>query len=361
MARHTVSPAAAQSGLAPELIDEVILGEALSGGGDIARYAAIEVGLIDVAGTAMNRHCASGLAAVSSGAGGIRAGMDRAVVVGGVQSMSLSPRTARRIPGTDEWDEGWMSPSHPISAEAPNMDMSITVGWNAAVRGEVSRAEMDEWALQSHRKAITAIDEGRFVEEIVPYLVHGRDGSQSEFSIDEHPRRETSLERLASLKPLHPEIESFSITAGNSAGVNDGAASMVLASSDLVDGADLEGLATVRSWASVGVDPIETGLAPIKAIPKALRRAGVDLKSVKLFEINEAFASVTVATVKALSIDPDRVNTNGSGCSLGHPIAMTGARMLITLTYELRRRGGGIGVAAMCAGGGMSSAVVIEV
>lgn len=241
------------------------------------------------------------------------------------------------------------------------MDMSITVGWNAAVRAGISREEMDEWALGSHRKAIAAIDEGRFAEEIVPYFARKRDGSQFEFSVDEHPRRDTSLEKLASLKPLHPEIEGFSITAGNSAGMNDGSSSMVLASSDLVDAERLEQLATVRSWASVGVEPVETGLAPIKAIPKALERAGINLGSVRLFEINEAFASVTVASVKSLSIDPDRVNPNGSGCSLGHPIAMTGARMLTTLIYELRRRGGGIGVAAMCAGGGMSSAVVIEV
>jgi acetyl-CoA C-acetyltransferase len=361
LARHTVSAAVRRSGLAPEVFDEVIMGEALAGGGDIARYAAIEAGLIDVAGTAVNRHCASGLAAVSSAAAGIRAGMDRAVVAGGVQSMSLSPRAARRIPGTDDWDDGWMSPSHPDSFEAPNMDMSITVGWNAAVRAGISREEMDEWALGSHRKAIAAIDEGRFAEEIVPYFARKRDGSQFEFSVDEHPRRDTSLEKLASLKPLHPEIEGFSITAGNSAGMNDGSSSMVLASSDLVDAERLEQLATVRSWASVGVEPVETGLAPIKAIPKALERAGINLGSVRLFEINEAFASVTVASVKSLSIDPDRVNPNGSGCSLGHPIAMTGARMLTTLIYELRRRGGGIGVAAMCAGGGMSSAVVIEV
>jgi acetyl-CoA acetyltransferase family protein len=361
MARHTVGAAVTRSGLAPELFDEVILGEALAGGGDIARYAAIEAGLVDVAGTAVNRHCASGLAAVSSAAASIRAGMDRAVVAGGVQSMSLSPRTSRRIPGTDDWDEGWMSPSHPDSAAAPNMDMSITVGWNAAVRGDVRREEMDEWALRSHRKAIAAIDEGRFLEEIVPYPVRGRDGSHFEFSVDEHPRRETSLEKLASLKPLHPEIEGFSITAGNSAGINDGSASLVLASSDLVAAEALEVLATVCSWASVGVSPAETGLAPIRAIPKALHRAGYEIGDVSLFEINEAFASVCVAAAKALSIDPVKVNPNGSGCSLGHPIAMTGARMLTTLAYELRRRGGGIGVAAMCAGGGMSSAVVIEV
>jgi acetyl-CoA C-acetyltransferase len=168
------------------------------------------------------------------------------------------------------------------------------------------------------------------------------------------------MERLASLKPIHPEIDGFSITAGNSAGINDGAAALVLASSDLV-GDQAEQLAVIRSWASIGVPPKETGLAPVQAIPKALARAGLSLADVDLFEINEAFASMCVATTRLLEIDPEIVNPNGSGCSLGHPIAMTGARMISTLLYELRRRGGGIGVAAMCAGGGMSAAVVIKV
>jgi acetyl-CoA C-acetyltransferase len=165
------------------------------------------------------------------------------------------------------------------------------------------------------------------------------------------------MERLASLKPLHPEIEGFSITAGNSAGVNDAAAVLAVASDRL----GLPALATVRSWASVGVDPAETGLAPVKVIPKALARAGMSVADVDLFEINEAFAAMCVATVELLGIDPDRVNVSGSGCSLGHPVAASGARMLVTLVHELRRRGGGVGVAGMCAGGGMASATVIEV
>jgi acetyl-CoA acyltransferase len=165
------------------------------------------------------------------------------------------------------------------------------------------------------------------------------------------------MEKLGALKPLHPEIEGFSITAGNACGANDGAAVLTIASDRL----GLPGLATVRAWASVGVDPASTGLAPVEAIPKALGRAGLSLSDIELFEINEAFASMCVATIKLLDLDPDRVNVSGSGCSLGHPVAATGARMLVTLVHELRRRGGGFGVAAMCAGGGMGSATVIEV
>ena len=361
MARHVVAEALDRARVDAALVDDVILGETLAGGGDIARHAAIEAGIVDVPGTAVNRHCASGLAAIAAGAGSIRAGMDRVVVAGGVQSSSLMPRTVRRVPGTDELDEGWLSPSHPDSAEAPNRDMTITVGWNAAQRAGVTRQEMDAWALASHQKAIAAIDAEAFLPEITPFPVRGRDGSTSVFEVDEHPRRDTTTEKLASLKPLHPEIEGFSITAGNSAGVNDGAAALVLASSDIAKAEGLARLATVRAWAGVGVPAVETGLAPVKAIPKALERAGLGIDDVDLFEINEAFASVCVAATRRLGIDPARVNPNGSGCSLGHPIAMTGARMVTTLVYELRRRGGGVGVAAMCAGGGMGTALVVEV
>jgi acetyl-CoA acyltransferase len=347
LADHVVSAAAA--GLDPELIDDVILGEGLYGGGVVARHAAITVGLTRVPGLAHNRHCAAGLAAVQGAAASVRAGMDELIIAGGVNSASTSPRSRIRADG--EWTD-WMPPTHPDRPDAPNLDMSITVGWNAAVRAGVTRAEMDEWALRSHRNAIRAIDEGRFAAEIVPIqTAHGL------FGVDEHPRRDTSAEKLAALKPLHPEIDGFSITAGNACGANDGAAVLVVASDRL----GLPAQATVRSWASVGVDPAETGLAPVQAIPRALARAGLAASDVDLFEINEAFAAMCVATIRLLGLDPDRVNVNGSGCSLGHPVAATGARMLVTLVHELRRRGGGIGVAAMCAGGGMGSATVIEV
>lgn len=347
LADHVV--AAVAKGLDPDLIDDVILAESLYGGGVIARHAAVSTGLTSVAGLAQNRHCAAGLSAVQSAAASVRAGMDELVLAGGVYSASTSPRSRFRVDG--EWVD-WASPSHPDRPDAPAFDMSITVGWNAAVSAGVSRAAMDAWALRSHRNAVRAIDEGRFDEEIVPI-----DTPNGLFSVDEYPRRDTTLEKLAALKPLHPEIEGFSITAGNACGANDGAAALAVASDRL----GLPALATVRSWASVGVDPADTGLAPVKAIPKALRRAGLSSSDVDLFEINEAFAAMCVATVDQLGLDPDRVNVNGSGCSLGHPVAATGSRMLVTLVHELRRRGGGVGVAGMCAGGGMGSATVIEV
>jgi acetyl-CoA C-acetyltransferase len=351
LAEHIVGAAAED--LPAGQIDDVVLGEGLYGGGVIARHAAITAGLTSVPGLSNNRHCAAGQAAVQSAAASIRAGMDQLVIAGGVNSASTTPRFTRRASSDkDAAMLDWFPPTHPDRADAPNMDMSITVGWNAAVRAGVSREEMDQWALDSHRKAIQAIDEGRFKEEIVPIETpHGL------FDTDEHPRRDTSIEKLASLKPLHPEIEGFSITAGNACGANDGAAVLALASDRL----GFPTLGAVKAWASVGVDPAFTGLAPVEAIPKALKRAGISLADVDLFEINEAFAAMCVATVKMLDIDPDKVNVSGSGCSLGHPVAATGARMLVTLVHELRRRGGGVGVAAMCAGGGMGSATVIEV
>ena len=354
LADHVVRAAAAE--LPDDLgvpVDDVILGEGLYGGGVIARHAAITAGLTTVPGLSNNRHCAAGQAAVQSAAASIRAGMDQLILAGGVNSASTSPRFLRAAGSAKDAEWGpWFPPTHPDRPDAPNMDMSITVGWNAAVKAGVSREEMDQWALDSHRKAIAAIDGGRFKDEIVAIETpHGL------FDTDEHPRRDTTLEKLAALKPLHPEIEGFSITAGNACGANDAAAILTVASDTL----GLPALATIKSWASVGIDPAYTGLAPVEAITKALGRAGLSLSDVDLFEINEAFAAMCVATVKMLDINPDIVNVSGSGCSLGHPVAATGARMLATMVHELRRRGGGIGVAAMCAGGGMGSATVIEV
>ncbi|WP_333716814.1 thiolase family protein [Gordonia sp. (in: high G+C Gram-positive bacteria)] len=353
LAEHIVSAVAADVAALGNTaeIDDVILGEGLYGGGVIARHAAITAGLRTVPGLANNRHCAAGLSAVQSAAGSIRAGMDSLILAGGVNSASTSPKSKLRV-GEDEWIDPWMPPTHPNEPDAPNRDMSITVGWNSAVAAGISREQMDAWALRSHQKAIAAIDEGRFDDEIVPIKT-----PRGLFSIDEHPRRTTTAEKLAALKPLHPEIEGFSITAGNACGANDAAALLAIASSEL----GLPALATVRSWANVGVEPSQTGLSPVTAIPKALARAGLSLDDVDLFEINEAFAANCVACVKLLEIEPEKVNVSGSGCSLGHPVAATGARMLVTLVHELRRRGGGIGVAAMCAGGGMGSATVIEV
>jgi len=361
LADAVVGESIARTGLTTNDVDDLVLGESMYGGGVVARHTAINTGLTTVPGLAVNRHCATGLSAVSTAAAQIRSGMDRAIIAGGVHSTSTSPRMNYRTPGTQEWQEWWISPSHPDRADAPNRDMSITVGWNAAQKVGVSREEMDAWALESHRKAVAAIDEGRFADEIVPLKVTRGDGSLVTFDTDEHPRRNTTMEKLSSLAPLHPEIEGFSITPGNSSGVNDGASALVVMADDFAAEKGLRPLATIRSWTAVAVDPYETGLAPTIAIPKALKLAGLSLDDVALFEINEAFAAQCVADVKVLGIDPAIVNTSGSGCSLGHPVGATGGRMLVTLTHELRRRGGGIGVASMCAGGGMGAAVVIEV
>ncbi|HVM39449.1 MAG TPA: thiolase family protein, partial [Acidimicrobiia bacterium] len=253
----------------------------------------------------------------------------------------------------------WLSPSHPDTAEAPNMNMMITVGENTAKKVGISREQQDEWSYGSHMKAIAATDEGRFAEEIVPVQVPQYKADPLTFEVDEHPRRDTSLEKLASLRPLTGP--DGTVTAGNSSPINDGAAALVLADARYADERGLQPLAYVRSWAAVGVPPRDTGIAPTLAIPKALKRAGISLDDVKLVEVNEAFASMTVATAKVLDIDPDIVNVNGGAVGLGHPVACSGARILVTLIHELRRRGGGFGVASLCAGGGMGAATVVEV
>jgi acetyl-CoA C-acetyltransferase len=349
-----------RAGVDPAVIGDVVFAESLYGGGVIGRYALAANGLSHVPAQAVNRHCAGSLAALSNAAASVRSGMERVVLAGGVQSASLSPRSRRRVPGSDD-EVAWISPTHPDRPDAPNLDMSITVGWNTAVAAQLSREDQDAWALRSHERAVAAIDAGLFADEIVPVKALRRDGSYTDFAVDEHPRRDTSMDRLASLKPLHPEIDGFSVTAGNSSGVNDAAAAIVLTSDEFAAAEGLETLGRVRAWGATAIDPSRTGLAPLDAIPLVLSRAGVSLPDVALWEINEAFASVPLAACRLLGIDDERVNIHGSGCSLGHPVAATGARMVTTLLNDLRRQGGGIGVAAMCAGGGMAGAVVLEV
>jgi acetyl-CoA acetyltransferase family protein len=360
LAKYAAGEALKRSGISAGDVDDMMMGESLQGGGDVARYAAIDLGLIEVPGLALNRHCASGMGAVQNAAGSIIAGMDTVVIAGGSESMSSMPMVSKRTPGTDDWAQ-WMSPSHPEQPDAPAFDMSITVGLNTAKAAGLTRADCDEWAVRSHHRAIQAIDEGRFDEEIFPIEVKMRDGSTKNFAVDEHPRRDSTMEKMASLKPLHPEIEDFPITAGNASGVNDGAAAMMIVSSDYAAAHGLTPLAKIVSWASTGTNPRDTGLGPILSIPKALERAGMTIGDVNLAEINEAFASVPVAACRQLGLSEEITNVSGSGCSLGHPVACTGARMIITTMFELRRRGGGIGLASMCAGGGMGSATVFEV
>jgi acetyl-CoA acyltransferase len=360
LAKYAVAEALKRSGIPHTDVDDLALGESLQGGGDVARYAAVELGLTEIPGLALNRHCASGMASVQGATASIMAGMDKVVIAGGSESLSTSPQSLKRKPGTDEYEQ-WMSPSHPATPDAPAFDMSITVGYNTAQAAGLTRADCDAWALRSHERAIAAIDEGRLAEEIFAIEVTMRDGTTKIFDVDEHPRRGSTAEKMASLKPLHPEIEDFPITAGNASGLNDASAAMMIVSSEYAAANGLKPLGRIVSWASAGVEPRNTGLGPITAIPKALQRAGLTINDIDLAEINEAFASVPLATCRALGLSEDITNVNGSGCSLGHPVAATGARMIITTMYELARRGGGMGLASMCAGGGMGSATIFEV
>jgi acetyl-CoA acetyltransferase family protein len=361
LGKFAVQEALKRSGIPVDDVDDIVLGEVLQGGGDIARYVAVELGMLDVPGLAHNRHCASSLAAVQTAAAGIMAGMDTVVIAGGTESLSRSPQVFRKLKGSYSGVEPWLSPSHRATPDAPDRDMSITVGWNTAQKCGITREEQDEWAYHSHMRAVAATDEGRLRDEIFAVEVPAGRGETRVFDVDEHPRRDTTIEKLAALAPLHPEIPGFSITAGNSSGLNDAACALVLCDAGYAKAHGLEPLAVIRSWASAGVPPAETGLAPTVAVPKALDRAGLTVADVRLAEINEAFASMAVASSRILGLPHEIVNVNGSGCSLGHPVAATGARMVTTLVHELRRRGGGIGVATMCAGGGMGSATVLEV
>jgi len=351
-----------RSGIDPELVDDVMLAESLYGGGAVARHAAIEAGLTRAGGMALNRHCAGSLTAVGLAAANVLCGMERAIIAGGVMSLSTGPQMRRRVLGTmEEFEERWQPPTHPFHPEAPATDMSITVGWNTARLTGLTREEMDAWACRSHQRAIAAIDAGNFVEEIVPVQALQADGSRVEFKVDEHPRRDTTMEKLANLKVLHPEIEGFNITAGNSSGTNDAAAAMLVTTGEFAAANGLAPKAKIRGWTAIGADPVRTGLAVIDVIEKLMSRTGRSAKDVVLWEINEAFASVPIAASRHFGISEEIINISGSGCSIGHPIAASGGRMLATLINDLKRRGGGLGVAAMCAGGGQAGAMLIEV
>ena len=351
-----------RAGIDPADIDDMIFAESHYGGGDLARYAADATGLKNVPGQSVNRHCAGSLTAIGNASAQIGSGMERVLIAGGVQSLSMTPLMSQCIIGPElKFEERWMPPTHVETPDAPTKDMSITVGWNTAQAAGITRAEMDAWAARSHQRAVAAIDSGKFLDEILPLKVAQLDGSVIDFSVDEHPRRDTTAEKLAELKVLHPEIEGFSITAGNSSGTNDACAAVAVVDHAYAADKGLDVMATVKAWGAVGVAPRDTGLGGVEVIGKVLGRAGLKPSDVALWEINEAFASVPIAACRRYGIDEELVNFSGSGCSLGHPIAASGARMVTTLVYELRRRGGGIGMAAMCAGGGQGGAVIIEV
>jgi acetyl-CoA acetyltransferase family protein len=357
---QTVAGVIAAAGLTPEDIDDLILGEVLRGGGCTARYVANALGLPpDTPGGAVQRQCATGMMAVQEAAANIRSGMADVVIAGGVESMTRGPLMFEKSPFPFGGVERFLPPSHPNSPEAPNMNMLITVGENTARECGITREESDHWSYHSNIRAVAATDDGRFAEEIIPVAVPAGRGETVTVSVDEHPRRDTSLEKLAALPSLTgPDGQ---ITAGNSSGIADGGAALVVVARAYAEAHGLEPLATVRSWNSCGIEPARTGLAPTVCVPRALGRAGLSESDVDLVEINEAFATMAVASSRKLGFPHDIVNVNGGAVGIGHPVGASGARILVTLIHELRRRGGGIGVGTLCAGGGMGSATVVEV
>ena len=358
LARTAVSGVIDRSGLDAADIEDIVLAESMQGGGVIARHTAVSLGLNHVPGLAVNRHCAGGLGAVQTAVASILAGAMDVAVAGGTESMSTMARSLKAGPD-GSWNP-WAPMSHPETPEAPAFDMSITVGENTARLAGLTRRDVDEWAAYSQGRAIASIDAGWFADEIVPVKVPSESGGDEDYTTDEHPRRGVTVDTLAQLPVLHPELESATVTAGNAAGVNDAAAALVITSEDYANAHGLSPLGFVRAWGTVGVDPVETGLAPIGAIERALGKAQLAVGDIEAWEINEAFCSVPVAVTRKLGIDTDIVNVNGSGCSLGHPIAATGARMVVTMLGELARRNASLGVVSMCAGGGMGSALVLE-
>ncbi|MFN2544031.1 MAG: acetyl-CoA C-acyltransferase [Actinomycetota bacterium] len=343
----------------PAVLDDVVLGETIGGGGNVGRYVGLKVGVPrEVPGYTVIRACATGLEAVTQAATGVWAGTGEAFVAGGTESMSQQPwlqrkpseAFARRPP------EYFIPLTHPL--EMGPFSVGINTGENVAEKYGVTREDQDGWSLESHRRAVAAIDAGRFEDEIVAVAVPQRRGDAVEFLVDERPRRDTSLEQLAKLPAVYKE--GGTVTAGNASGRNDAAAALIVTSARKAETLGLRPRAVIRGWASVGVDPMYTGTGPIEAVPKALKRAGISLDDVDLVELNEAFAAMTVACVRELGLDPERTNVNGGAVALGHPVGATGARLLVTLLHELERRGGRYGVATMCAGGGLGSAAVIE-
>lgn len=359
LAQQVAQEAIARAGIDPAAFDDVIFGETIGGGGGAGRYIGLASGVPrDVPGLTVIRACASGLEALIQAATGIWAGVGEAYLTGGVESMSNQPWLMRRIEAAyrRKPPEFFIPLTHPL--EMAPFSVGLNVGESAAAIYGVTREDQDIWALQSHRRAVQAIDEGRFAREILPVRVARKRGDAVIVDTDEHPRRDTTIEKLAALGPAYKE--GGTVTAGNASGINDGAASLVVTSAAKADALGLKPRAVVRAWASVGVDPANTGSGPIEAAPKALKRAGLGMEDVDLIEINEAFASQTVACVRELGLDAERVNVNGGAIALGHPVACTGARLVVTLLHELERRGGRFGVATLCAGGGMGSAIVIE-
>ena len=360
LAGLAIAAAVERAGVPPDEIEDVFVGCANQAGEDnrnVARMAVLLAGLPDsVAGVTVNRLCASGLAAITSACHAVIAGDGDLFVAGGVESMSRAPlATAKPDTAFPRGDRvlydttlGWRFPNPRLEAMFPLETMGET-GENVAERWHVTREEQDAFALRSQQRWAAASDAGRFDDELVP---------AGELTRDEHPRRETTLERLAALKPAFRA--GGTVTAGNSSGLNDGAAAVVVASEEKARALGLEPLGAFVASAVAGVDPRVMGIGPVPAVRKLLDRTGVSIDAVDLVELNEAFASQSLAVARELGIDEERLNVNGGAIAIGHPLGMSGARLVVSLLHELRRRGGKRGIVTMCVGVGQGQAALFE-
>jgi 3-oxoadipyl-CoA thiolase len=369
LAALAIAEAVRRAGVPKDQIEDVVVGCANQAGEDnrnVARMALLLAGLpVEVAGQTVNRLCGSGLQAIVTAAHSIQTGEGDLFVAGGVESMTRAPYVlgkpdtafARGEQKLQDTTLGWRFVNPRLAEMHHPFSMGETAE-NVAERHHVSREDQDDFALQSHRRAVAAIDAGRFREEIVPVEVPvGKHGTTT-VDTDEQPRRDTTLEKLATLKPAFRK--GGSVTAGNSSGINDGAAALVISARARAEAAGWRPRARIVSSAVAGVDPAYMGLGPIPATRKALARAGLSVADLDLVELNEAFASQSLACMRELGMDPERVNVNGGAIALGHPLGCSGARLVVTLLHELERRGGRYGLATMCIGVGQGIAAVIE-
>jgi 3-oxoadipyl-CoA thiolase len=369
LAATVLEAVVARSGIDAAIVDDVILGCANQAGEDnrnVARMALLLAGFpVEVAGQTVNRLCGSGLQAVASAAQAIAVGDADVIIAGGVESMSRAPLvTLKPETGYERGNHelvdttiGWRFVNPKLDAKYPTISLGETAE-RVASTWKVSREEQDAFALESQRRAAAAAKSGVHAEEIVPVRIAQRKGDALLIDKDEHPRPETDAASLAKLRPAF--TEGGSVTAGNASGINDGAAALLVMEAGRARALGLKPLARIVATAVAGVDPSVMGIGPIPAITKLLKRTGLSAKQIDRVELNEAFASQAVACIRELGLNPDTTNIHGGAIALGHPLGASGARMLVTLTRELRRSGGRYGVASMCVGVGQGIAMLVE-
>lgn len=352
-----------RSGADKTKLDEIFFGCVLQGGlgQNVARQASILAGVPEsVPSTTINQVCGSGLKSVGMASASIKAGDSQLVMCGGTENMSKSgylleeAREGHRMGHKSVID---LMIRDGLWDAMNDFHMGITAE-NVVDQYELSREEQDLFAVASQNKAEAAINEGKFKDEIVPVVLRDRKGNETVFDTDEYVRFGSTLEKVSRLRPAFKK--DGSVTAANASGINDGAAALLLASEEFIAENEVKPMAKVLSYGSIGLDPKVMGLGPIEAIRKVLKKADVALEDVDLFEVNEAFASQSIAVVRELGLDPDKVNVNGGSIALGHPIGASGARILVTLLHEMKKRGSRYGVAALCIGGGQGTAVLVE-